>query len=467
MIKKILVADRGAIAFRILRTCHEMGIKTVAVYSNTDKNERYLQLADETVCIGPASLNESYLNAYNVLSAAFITKADAIHPGAGLLSKEPEFAKMCMKSNILWIGPAPSTMEKLSNSLHARRLAKQADVPVIQGMMQPAQTLQEMKETGERLGYPVLVKAAEGRYGQVDRKVNSARELASVYEQAKAEALELFGDGSLYMEKHVDNLRRIEVQVLCDHSGNSVHFFDRDSTLSTTAGMVAGEAPALGLTPQQRYALCTAALQVCQAAGYRNLGAVEFLLDNPAGRFYFSKVHPGLQESYGLTEMLTGIDLIKQQILVAAGERLSLAQNEIRSSGAVLGCSVKTGRLDGKGPYDKKEITFFHQPGGFQVRCDTAAYSGQMITHYSDPCIATLIVKGENRMQAQAKMLVAIEELTCEGIETNQETLAALLQDQDYMKGDFHTGTAERMNEGSKEDGFIQQIYSEATMGKN
>ena len=455
MIKKILVANRGATALRILRTCREMGIKTVAVYSKADKNSMYLRMADETVCIGPASLYESYLNAYNVLSAAFITKAEAIHPGIGFLAEEPEFVKMCNKSNILWVGPAASTMEKFCNRLTARRLAKQADVPVIPGMMQSAQTMQEMKEMGERLGYPVFIKAVAGSKGKGVRKVNSGSELASVYEQAKEEAQRLFADDALYMEKCLENLRRIDVQTLCDHYGNSVHLFDRDSSICNQDGFIVEEAPALGLTPQQRYALCTAALQICQTAGYRNAGTVEFLLDSKAGRFYFSKVYPALQDSYGITEMLTGIDLIRQQILIASGERLNLVQHEIRANGTVLGCQVKTNRPDGKGPNDKKEISFFQQPGGFNVRSDSAIYCGQVITYFHDASLATLIVKGDNRQQAITKMLVSLNELSVEGVLTNKDTLSALIQNLDYIKGNIHMGTLESMIEGCKEDAFI------------
>lgn len=446
MIEKILIANRGEIAVRVIRAARELGIQTVAVYSVSDKDALHVQLADEAICIGPDNIKDSYLNPYTILSAAYITGANAIHPGYGFLSENPKFVRMCQKSNLIFIGPDSSAMEKMGDKLYARRLMTQADVPVIPGTLEEIQSPEMAEKWAEKLGYPVMIKAAAGGGGRGIRKITCKEEVEAAFLSAKAEAEGAFGDGRLYMEKCMENARHIEVQILCDLFGNAVHLYERECSLQRRNQKVMEEAPCIALTPEKREEIGSAAVRAAKAAEYKNAGTIEFLLDKE-GNYYFMELNARIQVEHPVTEMATGIDLIKQQIFIADGTPLGLRQEDIQLKGHAIEC-----RINAEDPAAGFRpccgtIEVVNVPGGPNVRFDSLIYSGYQVLPYFDSMIGKLIVMDETRDMAMAKMRSALTELVVEGIETNIDFQLDLLTNEKVIKGELDTGLISRIME--------------------
>lgn len=452
MIKKILVANRGEIAVRIIRACRELGIESVAVYSQPDESSLHAQLADEAVCIGPAAAKDSYLNPYHILSAASVTGADAIHPGYGFLAENPKFVEMCRKCGIIFIGPDADSMEKAGNKLFARRMMHQAQVPIIPGTLQPLASVEEALCEAEKIGYPVMVKAAAGGGGRGIRKVLDGSGMRGAYEAAGAEALAAFGDDTLYLEKCMDNARHIEVQLLFDQFGKGVYLFERECSLQWRNQKVMEEAPSPGVHAELRKEIGRAAIRAARALNYKNAGTIEFLMDS-AGSFYFMELNARIQVEHPVSEMITGMDIVKEQIRLAAGEALGYKQSDIRLLGHAIECRINAedpskGFLPSCGT-----IKLMHLPGGPGVRVDTALYVGCKVPPYYDSMIAKLIVHGADRDNAMAKMRSALSELMIDGVETNVDFQIDLLTHPEVIAGALDTGLVGRIME--EYDGLI------------
>lgn len=444
MFKKILVANRGEIAVRIIRACREMGIQTVAVYSQADEDALHMQLADEAICIGPAKASESYLNMQNILSAAVITQAQAIHPGFGFLSENSRFAEMCEEMNIAFIGPEGKTIDQMGNKSHARELMKAADVPVVPGSEGFLESEEEVVETTERLGYPLMLKAAAGGGGKGMRVVNEESELLPAFHSAKGEAQAAFGDNRMYMEKVISPAKHIEVQILADHHGNVIHLGERDCSMQRNHQKLLEEAPSTVLNDSQRQQIGETAVKAAQFVGYRNAGTVEFLLDKE-GNFYFMEMNTRIQVEHPITEMITGIDLVKEQIQIAAGLPLSIQQEDIMFRGHAIEC-----RINAENPFKQfspspGHISYMLLPsGGNGLRVDTALFAGGDIPPHYDSMVAKVITHGSDREEAIAKMKRALYEMVVEGIETNQLFQLDLLEADQFVSGEYDTAYLER-----------------------
>ena len=445
MFRKILVANRGEIAVRIIRACREMGIETVAVYSEADASACHAQLADQAVCIGPADPRESYLNPYNILSAASVTGADALHPGYGFLSENPKFAGMCKKSNIVFIGPDMECMEKMSDKLQARRIASRCGVPIVPGSTEPLQDFSEADTLAAKVGYPVMLKAASSGGGRGIRRIETPEQLKAEYASALQEAAAVDG-GALYLEKCIDNARHIEVQVLFDHQGNGVHLFERECSLQRRNQKVVEESPSPYLTEKKRQEICRAALKVARSAGYHNAGTVEFLVDSSM-KHYFMEMNTRIQVEHPVTEMITGIDIVKQQIRLAAGERLSFGQPAVKRSGHAIECRINAEDIGRNFMPCSGTVHALHIPGGVNVRFDTDLYTGCVVPPYYDSLLGKLIVRDENRDLAMAKMRSALSELMIGGLETNIDFQIDLLLDERVIQGKLDIGLVNRMME--------------------
>ncbi|MDL2289729.1 acetyl-CoA carboxylase biotin carboxylase subunit [Clostridia bacterium OttesenSCG-928-F22] len=446
MINKVLVANRGEIAVRIIRACRELGLETVAIYSEADQYACHVQLADEAVCIGPASAYESYLNPYNVLSAAQVTKADALHPGYGFLSENPKFVGMCQKSNITFIGPDMDTMAKVGNKLQARRIASEAGVPVIPGTLEALKNALEAAKAAEKLGYPVMLKSVAGGGGKGIRRVERKSDMHKAFTDAQTEAFATFGDGSLYMEKVIENARHIEVQVLFDHYGTGVHLFERECSLQRRNQKVVEEAPCIFLNDAQRKRVCFLAMKAARAADYKNAGTVEFLVDEDH-HFYFMEINARIQVEHPVTEMVTGVDIIKQQIHIAAGERLQLDQRNIRLNGHAIECRINAEDITRNFMPSSGKVELMHIPGGKDIRFDTALYMNCSIPANYDPMVGKLIVCDNTRSEALAKMRSALSELVIQGVETNIDFQIDLLTNKQIISGELDTGLLDRIME--------------------
>ncbi|WP_300348975.1 acetyl-CoA carboxylase biotin carboxylase subunit [Clostridium sp.] len=438
MFKKILIANRGEIAVRIIRACREMGILTVAVYSEIDKDALHVQLADESICIGPWNSKESYLNIQNILSACVLTGAEAIHPGFGFLSENPRFAKMCEECNIEFIGPNWRSIELMGNKAMAREIMKKANVPVVPGYEGAIESPEFALEIAKKIGFPVIVKASSGGGGKGIRIVNREEDFISNYNTAKSEAATNFGDDKIYIEKFVEKPKHIEVQLLCDKHGNAVHLFERDCSVQRKNQKVLEEAPSSILTEEQRNKLGEIAVRAAKAVNYNNVGTIEFLLDK-SGEFYFMEMNTRIQVEHPITEMITGIDLVKEQIRVAAGRKLEVSQSDIKITGHSIEC-----RINAEDPKKNfmpcpgliKDVNF---PGGFGVRLDTAIYSGYKIPHCYDSMIGKLIVHGKDRKEAISKMMRALDEFAIDGITNNIDYHFLILEHEEFLKGTYNT----------------------------
>jgi acetyl-CoA carboxylase biotin carboxylase subunit len=448
MIKKILIANRGEIAVRVIRACREMGIETVAVYSTADADALHTQLADEAVCIGPPAPAESYLNPYHILSAAAITGADAIHPGYGFLSENAKFVRMCGKSNVTFIGPAAEAMEQMGDKLMARKIMKKARVPVIPGSMDALKDTRDAKRCAGKAGYPVMIKAAHGGGGRGIRKVYHEAEVEAAFDSARKEALGAFGDGTLYLEKCMENARHIEVQILADTQGNAVHLFERECSLQRRNQKVIEEAPSAALDEKTRAQIGAAAVRAALASGYTSAGTIEFLLDGD-GNYYFMELNARVQVEHPVTEMVTGVDIVRQQIRIANGAALPWKQDEIRLNGHAIECRINAenparGFLPSAG-----KITVLHFPGGPGVRFDTAMYTDYSIPPHYDSMIGKLIVHAPTRDLAMAKMRAALTELVVDGVDTNTDFQTWLLSVPEVIEGRLDTGLVGRIMDRS------------------
>lgn len=428
MIRKILIANRGEIAVRIIRACREMGIETVAVYSEADKEALHTQLADEAVCIGPAASKDSYLNMESIISATLVSGADAIHPGFGFLSENEKFAELCEKCRITFIGPPSEVIRKMGNKTEARTTMVEAGVSVIPGWNESIASVEEAKTIADALGYPVIIKAALGGGGKGMRTAFSEAELEQAFMTAKAEAKAAFGEDAVYMEHFMEHPRHVEVQILADAYGNIVHLGERDCSIQRNHQKFIEEAPCVAISPELRERMGCAAVKAARAADYVNAGTIEFLLENETD-FYFMEMNTRIQVEHPVTEWVTGVDLVKEQIRIASGEKLSITQEDVCLEGHAIECRINAENpaLDFRPSPGK--ITDLYLPGGKGIRMDTAIYSGYTVPAYYDSMIAKLIVHAENRSEALHKMKSALGEIVIEGIDTNVDYLYEVISE--------------------------------------
>lgn len=439
MIKKILIANRGEIAVRIIRACRELGIHCVAVYSTADRSALHAQIADEAVCIGPASVSESYLNMNAIISACMITGCDAVHPGFGFLSENAEFAALCRENNIKFIGPSPESIAMLGDKARAKETMKNSGVPVIPGSEGAVKTLDEAKAAAAEIGYPVLVKASAGGGGRGIRMVVSESELEKELTIAQQEAKNFFGDDAVYIEKFISRPRHIEVQIMADESGNTVYLGERDCSMQRRNQKVLEETPSPVMTEELRRKMGEAAVKAAKACNYFNAGTIEFLVDENKN-FYFMEMNTRIQVEHPITEFVTGIDLVKTQIKVASGEKLDFSQNDIKISGHSIEC-----RINAENPHlnfrpSPGTIDALHIPGGPGIRVDSAVYQGYTIPPYYDSMIAKLIVYAPTRAEAIMKMKWALAEFIVDGVDTNIDFQLELIKNPDFEKGDYDNG---------------------------
>ncbi len=445
MFKKILIANRGEIALRVIQACRELGIPTVAVYSTADRDSLHVTYADEDVCIGPPPSAQSYLNVSSLLSAAEITGADAIHPGYGFLAENAHFAEVLGECNLAWIGPPPEVIRRMGDKAMARRTAAEAGVPVLPGSPEPLASADEAREFAARIGFPVILKAAAGGGGRGMRIVRDADELEGQFLTASNEALKAFGDGSVYLEKYLEEPRHIEFQVFGDAYGNVIHLGERECSIQRRHQKLIEEAPSVALTPELRRRMGDASVRLCEAVGYRNAGTIEFLLDGD-GSFYFMEMNTRIQVEHPVTEMVTGVDLVKLQIAVAAGERLTVPSG-LQPRGHAIECRINAEDPRTFAPSPGR-LTTFHLPGGPGVRVDTHGYEDYVIPPHYDSLVAKLIVQGRDRAEAIARMQRALDFFVVEGIKTSIPLHQEILRDPQFREGRLSTrfmeGFAER-----------------------
>lgn len=440
MFQKVLIANRGEIAVRIIRACREMGISTVAVFSEPDRDALHTQLADEAVCIGPAKAQESYLNMQNIISAAVATKAQAIHPGFGFLAENSIFAGMCAECNIKFIGPDADIIDAMGNKSNARELMKKAGVPVIPGSDGVISNIDEAKACATKLGYPVMVKASAGGGGKGIRIVRSEEELENAYESAKTETKAAFGDDTMYMEKVIENARHIEIQILGDEHGNVIHLGERDCSLQRRNQKVLEESPSPVLSEETRKAMGEAAVKAAKAVGYKSAGTIEFLYDRD-GNFYFMEMNTRIQVEHPVTEMVTGIDIVKEQIRIAEGAELDIKQEDVKITGHAIECRINAENPDKNFAPSPGTVDYLLVPGGtLGVRIDSAVYAGCSILPYYDSMIAKVITYGNTRQEAIEKMRRCLYEFVIEGVDTNIEFQEKILTNEKYLEGQFDTG---------------------------
>ncbi|MHB8009965.1 acetyl-CoA carboxylase biotin carboxylase subunit [Clostridium botulinum] len=444
MFKKILVANRGEIAVRIIRACREMGIETVAIYSEADKDALHVQLADEAVCIGPPSSKDSYLNMYNIISATVLTGSQAIHPGFGFLSENSKFANMCKDCNIVFIGPDSETIDKVGNKSNARDIMIRAGVPVIPGSNGVIHNEEEALNIAEEIGYPVVVKASAGGGGRGIRIVHSKENMIKAFNTAKSEAKGAFGDDSMYVEKFIKNPRHIEFQILGDNYGNIIHLGERDCSLQRRNQKVLEEAPSPRMNEELRKRMGDVAIKAAKAVEYKNAGTIEFLLDEDGG-FYFMEMNTRIQVEHPITEMVTGVDILKEQIKIAYGEKLNIKQKDIKIQGHAIECRINAEDYkNGFRPCPGK-IENLYIPGGLGVRLDSSVYLGYTIPPYYDSMIGKLIAYGRNREETIQIMKRALGELIIEGVNTNIDFQFIILEDENFIKGEYTTKYIEKM----------------------
>ena len=440
MFRKILIANRGEIAVRIIRAARELGIETVAVYSTADKEALHTLLADEAVCIGPAKSTESYLNMNAVLSAAVLTGSEAIHPGFGFLSENSKFATMCEEVGIKFIGPSGSVMDMMGDKINARAQMIKAGVPVIPGSDGEVHTAEEALSVADRIGYPVMLKASAGGGGKGIRKVERAEDLVPAFESASTEAKAAFGNGAMYLERVIYPARHIEVQILADQFGHVVHLGERDCSLQRNNQKVLEESPSVAIGKTIRDQIGSAAVRAAESVGYENAGTIEFLYDEGKGEFYFMEMNTRVQVEHPVTEFVTGIDIVKEQIKIAAGQELSVRQADIQISGHAIECRINAENPAFNFAPSPGKITNLYLPsGGVGLRVDSAVYPGYTIPPYYDSMIAKIIVHGENRFDALMKMQRALYELEIDGVMTNSDFQLDLISDSNVIAGDYDT----------------------------
>ncbi len=433
-IKKILIANRGEIALRIHRAAHEMGIKTVAVHSTADEDAMHVRLADEAICVGPPSATDSYLNIPNIISAAEVSHADAIHPGYGFLSENAKFAEIVEAHGIKWIGPKPEHIRTMGDKVEAKRTAGKLGIPLVPGSPGPIDNIEDGKRIADEVGYPVIVKAASGGGGRGMQVVQSADKLESLMQQASNEAKAAFGDPTVYIEKYLGNPRHIEFQVFGDGNGNAVHLGERDCSLQRRHQKVLEEAPSPVISAEQRAEMGATCSKAMADMGYRGAGTIEFLYED--GAFYFIEMNTRLQVEHPVTEMITGIDLVREQIRIADGKPLTFTQEDLRFEGHAIECRINAEDPKTFVPSPGK-VTGYHPAGGMHVRVDSGLYHGYVVPPYYDSMIAKLIVYGRNRENCLMRLRRALEEFVIEGMKTTIPLHQALLEDPEFQNGEY------------------------------
>lgn len=439
MFPKILIANRGEIAVRIIRACKEMGISTVAVFSEADRDALHVSLADESICIGPASAAQSYLNMTAILSAAMLTGAQAIHPGYGLLSENAQFAALCEKCRLKFIGPSSEVIRRMGDKDEARRTMREAGVPVVPGC-DLVKSAAQAREEAQRIGFPLLIKARSGGGGRGIRRVNHLDEVERAFENASAEAEKAFGDGAVYMEKFLEKVKHIEVQLLCDTHGRVVCLGERECSMQRKNQKLIEESPSAAVNDEMRARLFEAATRAARAVNYEGVGTVEFLMTR-TGEFYFMEMNTRLQVEHPVTEMVTGVDLVKWQIRVAAGNELPFEQKDIKLRGHAIECRINAENPAKNFMPSCGQITLLHVPGGPWVRFDTALYQGYIVPPYYDSMIAKLIVHAQTRAEAIRKMQAALCEMVIEGVDNTGGMQSDLIGDPAFEDGSYTTGT--------------------------
>ncbi|MCC5858583.1 MAG: acetyl-CoA carboxylase biotin carboxylase subunit [Ectothiorhodospiraceae bacterium] len=433
MLEKVLIANRGEIALRILRACRELGVRTVAVHSSADRDLKHVRLADETVCIGPPSSADSYLNIPAIISAAEVTAADAIHPGYGFLSENADFAERVERSGFIFIGPRAETIRLMGDKVSAIRAMKEAGIPCVPGSDGPLDDDERRNlRLASEIGYPVIIKAAGGGGGRGMRVVHQEADLLGAISVTRNEARSAFGNATVYMEKFLGNPRHVEIQVLADSQGNAIHLGERDCSMQRRHQKVVEESPAPGITESQRREIGERCAEACQQIGYRGAGTFEFLYED--GNFYFIEMNTRIQVEHPVTEMVTGVDLVKEQLNIAAGEPLRYTQDSIRLRGHAIECRINAEDPDKFIPSPGR-ITQYHAPGGPGIRVDSHIYSGYTVPPYYDSMIGKLIAFGDDRASALARMRTALSEIVVEGIKTNVPLHRRILEDEQFQAG--------------------------------
>ncbi|MGL4763206.1 MAG: acetyl-CoA carboxylase biotin carboxylase subunit [Sarcina sp.] len=438
MLNKILIANRGEIAVRVIRACKELGIKTVAVYSEIDKDALHVKLADEAICIGPYISAESYLNIKNILSACVLTGAEAIHPGFGFLSENSRFAKMCEECNIKFIGPSWQAIELMGNKARAREVMKEAKVPVVPGFEGVIETELQGLEIAKEIGFPVMIKAAAGGGGKGIRIVYCKEDFVDNYNSAKLEAKANFSDDTMYIEKFIENPKHIEIQLLADSKGNTIHLFERDCSVQRRNQKVVEEAPSTILSDKLRKEMGQTAINAAKAVGYENAGTIEFLVDKNK-KFYFMEMNTRIQVEHPITEMISGVDLLKEQIKVASGYELSISQDDLKIMGHSIECRINAEDPEKNFRPSPGLVSNIMVPGGLGVRVDSSIYPGYKIPHCYDSMIAKLIVHANTRDEAIQKMKRALDEFVVEGIKTNINYHLKILNNDKFVEGNYDT----------------------------
>ena len=443
MLRRVLIANRGEIALRILRACREMGIETVAVYSAADAQAMHVQLATQAVCIGPAQAAESYLNQNALLTVAKATGCDGVHPGYGFLSENADFADACRDAGLTFIGPSGDVIRRAGDKSAARALMRSAGVPVTPGSDGPVHSVDDALKAAQQVGYPVLLKASSGGGGRGIRRCDSPEQLASAYAQAKAEAQACFGNDELYLEKLVLAPRHIEFQILADSKGHVIHLGDRDCSIQRRNQKLIEEAPAWCLSPRLREEMGQAAVRAAQAVGYENAGTVEFLLDSDGEHFYFMEMNTRIQVEHGITELITGVDIVREQLRIASGLPLTISQEDVRFTGHAIECRINAEDPQRDFMPTPGVVEFVHFPGGNGVRVDSCLYTGCELTPYYDSMAAKIMVHAPTRLEAIRRMRRCLEEFTLEGFPTNAELSYQILYHPACIRGSCTTAFLE------------------------
>ncbi|MDR0946194.1 MAG: acetyl-CoA carboxylase biotin carboxylase subunit [Ruminococcus sp.] len=444
-IKKVLIANRGEIAVRVIRACRELGISTAAIYSTADRSALHAQIADSAVCIGAADSKKSYLDMNAVITACKLTGSDAVHPGFGFLSENADFARLCRDNGITFIGPSPECIDRLGNKAAAKSTMAKAGVPVIPGSDGALNSYDEIKSFCDKIGYPVMIKASSGGGGRGIRRVNNPSELETNVNAAREEALNYFGDGSLYVEKFIVDPKHIEFQILADNHGNAVHLGERDCSMQRRNQKVLEETPSPIMTAELREKMGNAAVKAAKAAGYTNAGTIEFLVDRDLN-YYFMEMNTRIQVEHPITEAVTGVDLVAEQIRIAAGEKLPFSQGDIALRGHSIECRINAEDPSKNFRPNPGKIESLHIPGGPGVRVDSAVYQGYTIPPYYDSMIAKLIVHAPTREQAIMKMRRSLAEFIVDGVKTNIDFELSLITDPVFLTGDYDIGYLSRIN---------------------
>jgi acetyl-CoA carboxylase biotin carboxylase subunit len=443
MFRKVLIANRGEIAVRIIRACKELGIQTVAVYSEADRDALHVRLADEAYCIGPTASRDSYLNFTNLMSVATLTGAEAIHPGYGFLAENADFAELCEACNITFIGPSPEAINKMGSKAVARETMHKAGVPIVPGSDGIVEDTEQALAVAEKIGYPVIIKATAGGGGKGIRVARTKEELLKGFNITQQEAATNFGNPGVYLEKYIEDFRHVEIQVMADHYGNTVHLGERDCSIQRRLQKLIEEAPSPALTPEKREQMGADAVAAAKAVQYSGAGTIEFIYDRD-GNYYFMEMNTRIQVEHPVTELITGIDLIREQILVAAGNKLSFTQEDVTFNGWAIECRINAENPERNFMPSPGELTMYLPPGGLGVRIDSSAYPGYVIPPYYDSMIAKLIVWGKDREDAIRRMRRALDEFVIEGIDTTIPFHQRVFEHEAFISGHFNTKFLEK-----------------------